>query len=612
MSWQKWMLITAVLVISGCGATGNVGKNCLQYADRQIPQSYCARQAPKTCRTYCDNYGCRTSCGGGGYCEAYATRTVTYRECVSFTCSAGYQAFEDGCYTSEQIEVRKARRADNALAISAREYGVSRGSDDAVYLAGWTLKLGLHGIDADPARAFAYYERECEGGSGAGCYGLASMLYTPERGVPETRDPDRGMALLRQSCDAGYGPACASIADRVRPGAGNDGAVDPDADFGPALALYEQACRSKDARGCNQAAALFESASVPATRPGARAFGYYERSCASGRPLQSYAMAVGCLNAARYIYNGVDDLAPDTRRARQLVRRARKLSTATAMNDPVTSCIEAGRGSCGLMVADARIGSAGLITDFPNATASELMEAALKLNWGMDGVREDNILARAYSQRACELRDGAGCRFAGELAWYSEDELVSHPYTMERRAELAGNRQEAISWLQKSCNLGHGFGCRMLGNVLFAENPVGSVVSMFGLSVTPTAGADVQGAFTAFLQGCDAGSPLNCEEAAQMVREGHVPDPAPDVRAFALFRQGCEQAVRFESGDSCVYAAQLVYNGAEGVAQDRARAAALMETAQRVATDDDRYDGSSTLAAPKIGHCMLQGDADTC
>ncbi len=606
------VLLTAVLLITGCAIPGNVGKTCTQYRNKQVSQSYCAQRAPKTCSTYCDSYGCRSNCFGGGYCQRTAYRTITVRECAAFVCAAGYQRFENGCYTPEQIVVRKERRADNALAIAARERKVPRNSDDAVSAAGFALKIGLYGIDADPERALAFLTRECDSGSGGGCYGLADMYRFPKDGVPERADPAKAEALMRKGCDADYGRACSGLANLIRPRASDGVEFDPDADFTPALALYERACELGDAWGCNQAAALYERRKVAAALPGSRAYALYRRSCGMNKNAGKTSMAEGCVNAARYIYSGVDDLAPDERKGRTLIRRALKLSKRTAEYYPVTECIQEGRGSCGLDVADARIGSAGLITDFDNATASELMAAAKQLNWGTGGVRKDNILAGAYSQRACELRDGAGCYVAGQLAWYSEGELITSRYSAERAEELGANRQEALLWLERSCNLGDGFGCRMLGNVLFADNPVGSVVSMFGQATAPKDDADLEGAFVAYNKGCDAGLPLNCEEAAQMLLEGHTPEPESARRAYELLTRGCEQAVEPHSGDACVFAARLAYNGAQGVPRDRARAAELMEIARRVSTDGDPFDGSRTLYAPRVGHCIVQAVSDEC
>ena len=58
-------------------------------------------------------------------------------------------------------------------------------------------------------------------------------------------------------------------------------------------------------------------------------------------------------------------------------------------------------------------------------------------------------------------------------------------FSIERLDELSTNRDHAVSLFRKSCDLGHGFGCRMLGNVLYADNPVCSVVSGFNIPQDP-------------------------------------------------------------------------------------------------------------------------------
>ncbi|MEL6446605.1 MAG: hypothetical protein AAFQ62_01515 [Pseudomonadota bacterium] len=605
------LLVTAA-VMAGCAAPGSTGKTCTQYSDRQVSQSYCAQQAPQTCRTYCDDYGCRTSCGGGGYCQSTARRMVTVRECVAFVCAAGYQRFENGCFTPQQIVARKERRADDALAVVAREWDLPRNSDKAIDAAGFALRVGLYRIDADPERAFAFLERECDKGRGGGCYGLAKMYLNPRDGVPEEADPDTAEALMRKGCNVGYGSACSGLADRVRPKASDGVEYDPDADFASALELYRLACDGGSAWGCNQAAALYEHRHVAAENPGARAYVLYQQSCNTRNGIEKISSAEACVNAARYIYSGVDNLAPDERKGRSFIRRAIKLDRSKAESDPVTACILDGRGSCGLDVADARIGAAGLIDDFENATADELLAAAMALNWGTGQVRKDDVLARAYAQRACELRDGRGCHVAGQLAWYSKKAQTNRPFTVESTDLLNANRQEAILWLERSCRFGDGYGCRMLGNVWFAANPVGSVVNSFGQAVSPMRDANLEDAFKAFEAGCSAGLPYSCEDAADMLLEGHVTDPQPARRAYELLSEGCVLAVATHSANACVFAARLAYNGAEGVPRDRARAAELMGIARDVSTDDDPYDGSGVLHADVVGHCIQETANDAC
>lgn len=615
-SLMKRLTALAALALAlgagGCATTtGNAGKTCLHYAEREVPQSYCARQAEQSCRTYCDSYGCRTNCGGGGYCASYATRMVKVRECVSFVCEAGYERFEGGCFTPAQIEARKTRRADNVLALAARRYRIPRNSPDAVDMAGFILNMGLEGVDADPQRAFDFYARECEEGNGGGCRGLASMYRSPVKGVPQAPDPDKAEALMRQGCDAGYGVACSDLADQIRPKASADQeAVDPSADFGPALALYERACDDGYPRGCNRAAALYELERAAAAKPGARAYVLYLQGCEGGKKRWAWDRARGCLEAAGYIYNGIDDLPPDPAKARALVRRAQGLSESATRGDPMADCIVEGRGSCGLDVESARVGSAGLIADFEGASAEQLFAAAIKLNGG-DGVRKDNILARRYAERACELGDARSCRLAGDLAWFSEDDLPGQEYSVERREGLQANRQAAIALFDRSCELGFGDGCRRLGHLRFSQNPLGHVVSWFGNPQAPAPDADLDGAFSAFEEGCDAGEPIACEDAAQMLLQGHVSDPQRAKRALALFSKGCGEAQE-RSGDSCVYAARLLFNGGDGIAKDRTRAAELMAAARAVDGDGDRYDGSNVLHAAKVGHCILLARNDAC
>lgn len=93
------LTIGCALLGAACAQMGQFGRTeCLSYETRNVTESYCARMAPQTCRTY----NGRTTCYGGGYCQQTSQRTREVQHCTRSQCKAGYVEIDGKCLTEEE------------------------------------------------------------------------------------------------------------------------------------------------------------------------------------------------------------------------------------------------------------------------------------------------------------------------------------------------------------------------------------------------------------------------------------------------------------------------------------------------------------------------------
>ena len=67
-----------------------------------------------------------------------------------------------------------------------------------MYANGW-------GVPKDEAKAAQAYQKSCDGGDAAGCYGFGQAL-RQGKGVP--KDEAKALLVYKKSCDAKYAPGC--------------------------------------------------------------------------------------------------------------------------------------------------------------------------------------------------------------------------------------------------------------------------------------------------------------------------------------------------------------------------------------------------------------------
>lgn len=96
--------VACALLTASCATVTQAHRSeCTLYQEKVVPVTSCAKMAPQTCTTS----GGYRSCYGGGYCEAYVTKSELQRQCVATVCKPGYVKTADGCFTEQ--ELAKAR-----------------------------------------------------------------------------------------------------------------------------------------------------------------------------------------------------------------------------------------------------------------------------------------------------------------------------------------------------------------------------------------------------------------------------------------------------------------------------------------------------------------------
>jgi TPR repeat protein len=196
-------LLASVLLITGCATTG---KTCTQYRDVEVAQRYCEKMAPQTCRTYCDAYGCRQNCYGGGYCQSWGTRMVTSRECVSFVCQEGYTRVGDECLTAGQIAARAARAQEEEAAALRNLPSTPEGLFQLADSYSHDLPNKRYAVRKDLRKAVQTFGEACDQGHGLACW-RAALLYRNGSGVL-SQEPDRWTQFFRYA-----EKSCASVWD---------------------------------------------------------------------------------------------------------------------------------------------------------------------------------------------------------------------------------------------------------------------------------------------------------------------------------------------------------------------------------------------------------------
>lgn len=143
-------------------------------------------------------------------------------------------------------------------------------------------KLGDARLDGDPAFAAAAYERACDAGDPAGCFGLGFVLASDAPGAPH--DPPRARALFARACDAGATNACSML------GLAYYWAHDVELDRPRAAALFEKACAAGEATvACFNLGLMHAAGDLAGGEAAARPL--FDRACTAG-------LGVACHDAA--------------------------------------------------------------------------------------------------------------------------------------------------------------------------------------------------------------------------------------------------------------------------------------------------------------------------
>lgn len=226
-------LLLLSLILSACETSR---KECAYSRTVTTQQPYCSKEAPQTCSNYCDSYGCRQNCSGGGYCVETSYRTVTSEQCQSYRCQAGYIAVGDSCLTQAEIDERKVRSEQRAINAALK-------ADDSGYLLSaiaYDYQTGTDGRPLDMPKAIKLYEQACTLGSGYSCNALGLFFHD---GKVVEQDLLRSIQLKRRACDLGSQYGCYNLGMHYD-------ASSVISDHVQATAAFEQACEGGHTYGC--------------------------------------------------------------------------------------------------------------------------------------------------------------------------------------------------------------------------------------------------------------------------------------------------------------------------------------------------------------------------
>ena len=99
------MIVGIAILCAGCAQFSQMGRReCLNYQDRYVTESYCQQMAPQTC-TYTS--GGQRTCFGGGYCVSTGTRTRLVKTCVDSRCKPEYAEIDGNCLTPQEQKERQ-------------------------------------------------------------------------------------------------------------------------------------------------------------------------------------------------------------------------------------------------------------------------------------------------------------------------------------------------------------------------------------------------------------------------------------------------------------------------------------------------------------------------
>lgn len=584
-------LLTLFLMIGSCaggvvdrppGGSGSAGKTCTNYSERQVSQTYCERQAQQTCRTYCDSYGCRQSCGGGGYCESYGTRTVTINECTDFVCTAGLIRAEGGCFTADQLEARREWRVGRALRVVSKRWKVPVDSAAAYYHTATAFRYGYDGLPTDKQLSYEFAQGGCERGSSLACLILSDYVgleggreFINLDGTMQGYDPLLSRAYRQLACDLGGVGVCVAIAAEWLepiPALGDQPAraADPD----KARAELINYCDDGEAVACDRIASLYIGGEFKSDTPHQEALKYYQRSCSI--PIPKIGLRVlSCMEAAKLMYNGAEDLERDVAGAQEIANRIHASDPERITYDTFLRCVLNGGRFCGMTAQEID----ALPVEDPLAgariDADSLVEAAVELQSRENATHNELKLAFDYLNEACELGQGEGCKILGDDLW---------------NVEIFQDRSAAQAIWDRGCELGDGISCFLLAKVYLYQDPYKFTSSLVnGMTIKSLPGfADVDSGLATLDRGCALGNVSSCRDAGRIVLATQPRSPETSLRAHRYFLSGCENGENSLAADSCVAAALMIYSDTWGLVEDREAASNMLEDAKRF-TDHSTY-----------------------
>jgi uncharacterized protein len=317
---------------------------------------------------------------------------------------------------------------------------------------------GTNGHPLDHARSFRYASAACEKGH---AYGCALAGYHHQDGLGTEWSPDRAVAAYEKACAGGSGVGCYNLATMYSGGHGvTADHARADGYKAKARAAWEAACRGSEPRWCTNLAFLLREEDAKGNR--ARCLELDQRAC-------DHHVAIGCTEAVRD-RSDLGQLSEAAMR-RELERlcgdgepsACTLVGTTVIAGGPadarrglelvVRGCEIGDKQGCwlaGAMYADGKLVTADptRADRFVRLACDRGMGAACLMVAQDRGRRGQLAEAAAFARRACQMGQAEGCAALSQLSFSGQG--------------VAASESEGLRWATEACRMGYPPACAPL------------------------------------------------------------------------------------------------------------------------------------------------------
>lgn len=473
-------------------------------------------------------------------------------------------------------------------ALGLLERAEATDNPDAYADEGKAYAYGWWGLDKDPKKAEALLTKGCDAGSGSACDSLATIEDSADRREDDDADDDqvdkKVTALYQKACDTKYADGCNHLAERYHLGKGVDKDDKRWAD------LYTQSCTElANASACVSVGVIFEQGWLGDKAP-EKANDWYARGCEMDD-------SRGCYFQGMNLVNGIGT-AVDVAKGSQLYQRACDLGEGDACDrlgklyadgkvpgrDATQAlalykkgCDEGRVASCNSQGVLYENGGAGITADPMQAAlcfrkacdgkSGSGCENLADLYYDGRGVGRDAEKAREYYSEGCDHDSARACGMAVKVG------MASHPNPSN------GELEDDLDLLDRACSGHDGEGCEMLGELLDAGK--GSAIKK-----------EPKVALVHFTEACMYGVGDGCTRIAAAFEAGVL--VARNVpRAVDLYREGCVKS----SGRACARLSAFASTGTGGMDRNADAARTLADRACRLGVKTSCRPGQHPIAS---------------
>lgn len=355
--------------------------------------------------------------------------------------------------------------------------------------AGFFHLFGL-GREENLDKAQELFKDACAKKSGAGCYGMALLVFDSR--VGETFDLPKALAYEQQACDLGELQACSDLGTWYRTGSGVE------KDTKKARTLFESACTDDIHFGCEHLAWAQVDGNLGFAADAKAGFAEMSRVCEIPFPH-------ACGSVGMMLHDGIG--------TEQDLAKAREKYKYACEHAEVHSC-----GSLGNMMVHHQGG------DKDVDGGMELLEKACTRGAGVachslgmlhargTVVDQDIVKAEAYLSIACEQN----------YSWACTDLGLVHSI---KHADKPADAKKALAAFKQACDGGEAPGCEAAADLLREDEP--------------------EDARALYSKACDSKRTTACEKAASMLEnaEGGASDIA---KARELYKAACDEGKAYD------------------------------------------------------------------